>query len=439
MQALPEQNETNGRPIRAFVKMAMLASRALLSPDFEKDSHCALNTYREAVALTQPWLDRIEKNLEQHGSLVATQDRGWKSADKSKTRRLPFLRKLAPLIGRSPKTDQGTSPWKLKMQKELHKFITAEVRAAEAEIRRLERLLEGKHKRRRKRRPATSERGSEGGAEESLYPVVEAASTMESQAGRSGQTSTRGLASTVVGPQEAQHATASTGPPMPPYSTCVVPGAFGEANMPFQGGVPGASIPAPLPNSNGTPAIQMPYPGMSQYGGEIGGHSVRQTRAPTEYSASRSPTIINWPQTCRERAVPPTVSGPEPQSHTAPNPSGVRKMPAAHRSAHTSHTPTSRAKQTETSAPPSATSATSSGRSGTLSAAHSRGSKPPSSSLEDPIRVQRAWGEWDFPQAGEESRPRGSQRVGEHKHSSKSGSKTSKTARSRDLPSERGA
>lgn len=149
------KKEYNNDLLSNFTKIAGLAVQAS-SNEFGKDSTFALKILRETHAVTWPWLDGVAEELKHHGLHDEPNGRGRRR--RTKHERSPeglaaFLAKLAAMAWKAWRTSKngGKHPWKLTMLKEMHDLLDAHLRDAEREIKKLERKLEGKHRRHRHR------------------------------------------------------------------------------------------------------------------------------------------------------------------------------------------------------------------------------------------------------------------------------------------------
>ncbi|WPA97441.1 uncharacterized protein RHO25_002051 [Cercospora beticola] len=150
---------------------AKLLLEALGSRDLKADNHFTLETLRRAIRVSEPYIEIVLHELERHeipieaGPSSRTSRRDAKSKSKSQglLRYLPKLISIASQLAKTREKRPNGSV-RLTLLQELHEFLRVELKAARKEVKRLEHVLEGKHKEPRHRRHR-GEKGSGGGGE----------------------------------------------------------------------------------------------------------------------------------------------------------------------------------------------------------------------------------------------------------------------------------
>ncbi|PPJ54222.1 hypothetical protein CBER1_05139 [Cercospora berteroae] len=140
---------------------AKLLLEALGSRDLKADNHFTLETLRRAIRVSEPYIEIVLRELEWHeipveaGPSSGRRDAKPQSKSKSKSQGLlRYLPKLISIAAQLAKTREKrpNGSVRLTLLQELHEFLRVETKAARKEVKRLEHVLEGKHKRPRHRR-----------------------------------------------------------------------------------------------------------------------------------------------------------------------------------------------------------------------------------------------------------------------------------------------
>ncbi|GIZ38980.1 hypothetical protein CKM354_000237300 [Cercospora kikuchii] len=140
---------------------AKLLLEALGSRDLKADNHFTLETLRRAIRVSEPYIEIVLRELERHeistqaGPSRSRQDGKRASKPESKSnsllRVLPKIISIAAQLAKTREKRPNGSV-RLTLLQELHEFLRVEIKAARKEVKRLEHVLEGKHKRPRHRR-----------------------------------------------------------------------------------------------------------------------------------------------------------------------------------------------------------------------------------------------------------------------------------------------